>query len=241
MDKKYTNILDFLQDYESSPKAYNMLVEQQSIQDVGPMFKPVINLVWISTDLEDWEIYIQKNALDPSGNQYREKRYSIASKGLFRIRSAADAHFIDTVHEYNKEDKLVTCTVVMRYHDASGGWASITQSKSVSTELKLRSGSVIPDKEAFQKAESGAQNRCIRKAFNIKPHYSIEQLENPFVAIYFILGEAKDRDIKAAKIAAALAPTMLLYGGKRQLGSGMSQTQLPESINVDSETGEVRE
>jgi hypothetical protein len=240
MGIKYTSVDEFLQDYEKYPKSYNMLVEQQSIQDVGPMFKPVINLVWVSTELEDWEIYVQKNALDPAGNQYREQRFSIASKGLFRIRSAADAHFIDTVHEYNKEDKLVTCTVVMRYHDASGGWASITQSKSVSTELRLRNGNTIPDKEAFQKAESGAQNRCIRKAFNIKPHYSTEQLSNPFVAIYFILDESKDQSIKAAKIAAALAPTMLLYGGKRQLGTGATQAQLNAGVEVDAETGEVK-
>ncbi|PNT91267.1 hypothetical protein [Clostridium thermosuccinogenes] len=228
--KKYTSIEEFLSDYEKNPQWFNMMVDVQSIQDVGPMYKPVINLVFLSTDLEDFEIYRQKKAKDPEGNDYNEPRYAIASKGLFRIRSAADARFVDTDIYQDKENKTVTATVTMQFRNPSGGWATITQSKTVNSYVKY-SGKETNDPDAAQKAETGAQNRCIRKAFNIKPHYSLEQLKKPFVAIYFELDETRDRDVKMAKIAAAMGPSTLLYGSPAK--------RLQLSAGIDEETGEI--
>jgi len=231
--KKYTSLDEFLVDYEANPNWFNMLVDVQSIQDIPHIYKPVINMVFLSTDLEDFEIYLQDKALDPKGNAYKEPRYSIASKGLFRIRSAADARFVDTFISRDKEYKTVTANVTMQFRSPTGGWATIPQSKTVNDFIKYKNGNVVPDPNAAQKAETGAQNRCIRKAFNIKSHYSMEQLQKPFTIIYLELDETKDRDVKMAKIAAAMGPSMLLYGRP------VNTPQL--SAGIDKDTGEIIE
>jgi hypothetical protein len=231
--KKYMSISEFLTDYQERPETYNMLVPVQSIQDVGPMYKPVINMVLLSTDLEDGDIYIQKNAINPeTGERYSSKRYSLTKKGLFQIYSAADARFISTKMSRDKEAQTVTCEATMEYHSFSGEWKDITCSKTCETMLTPKSGKAYPDVQAPQKAESQAQNRCIRAAFNIKGHYSLEQLQKPFVAVYIILDETKDRDVKLAKIAAGLGSTNMLFAPRqvRQLESGK---------NVDTDTGEI--
>jgi predicted small secreted protein len=233
---KYTSLEEFLKDYEKDPQFYNMLVDMQTIQDIPAMYKPVINMVFISMDREDFEFYLQKNAKNPDGDSYREQRFSLSAKGLFRIRSAAAAKFVRTDTFQDKENKTVTVTVEMQFRDPSGGWSSITQSKTVSTDKPLRNGKSVFDPEAPQKAETGAQNRCIRKAFNVKSHYSIEQLQKPFTIIYLELDETKDDDVKMAKIAASIGATQMLFGSRQN-----NLKQLASGTIADASTGEVIE
>lgn len=211
-----------------------MLVDVQSVQDVPPMYKPIINMVFISGDPEEFEYYLQKNAADPNGDKYRENRYSISAKGLARIKNAAAAKFTKSETFQDKDNGTITCVVEMQFRDPSGGWTAVTQSKTVSNFKQLRNGNKTYDPEAPQKAETGAQNRCIRKAFNIKSHYSMEQLQRPFTIIYLELDESKDDDVKMAKIAASIGATQMLFASRqnnlRQLASG-------KTVNAD--TGEV--
>lgn len=221
---KYTSMKEFLTDYEENPQAFNMLVDVQSVQDIPAMYKPIINMVFISMDPEDFEYYLQKNAVDPNGEKYRERRYSITAKGLARIKNAAAAKFTKSEISQDKENNTITCVVEMQFRDPSGGWTTVTQSKTVNTLKQLRNGNKVYDPEAAQKAETGAQNRCIRKAFNIKSHYSYEQLQKPFTIIYLELDETKDEDVKIAKIAASIGATQMLFGNRQnnvnQLASG---------------------
>lgn len=230
--KKYITIEDFLIDYEKNPAWFNMLTPVQSIQEISQIYRPVINLHLISTDLEDNQIYIQKNAKDSEGNNYKEKRYSIARRGLLLLSSAADCHFLDTKTTYNAETESFHCVASIKSHDMSGGWRVITESKSVSKFKTYKNGNKQVDPEAPTKAESGAQNRCIRAALNIKGHYSLEQLQKPFVAVYPVL-DARDEDVKRALIAGAVASNNLLFGIMKPL-----QQQL-EAPKVDLETGEI--
>ena len=142
--KKYMSIDEFLNDYNQYPEAFNMLVPVQSIQDIGPMYKPIINMVFISIDPEEGDIYRQKNAKDPDGNDYKEKRYSISKKGLFQIYSAADARFTDTEQQFNVNKGMdlntVTCKVSMQYHSFSGEWKTISDSKTVNRMFMPKAG-----------------------------------------------------------------------------------------------------
>jgi len=214
--KKYNDLEEFLQDYYKSPEWYNMLTPIQSIQEIGHIYRPVINMIKLSTDLEDNHIYIQKNAKDPEGKPYPHTRYSIARRGLLLLATAADCHFVDSKITYNPETESYHCTASLKVHDMSGGWRIITESKSVSKFMTLKNGNRIPDPEASTKAESGAQNRCIRAALNIKAHYSLEQLEKPFVAVYPVL-DSRDEDVKRALIAGAVVSTNMLYGAVKPL------------------------
>ena len=78
-----------------------------------------------------------------------------------------------------------------------------------------------------------AQNRCIRKVFNIKGHYPKEQLKNPFAIVYAALND-KIPEVRHAKIIAAVTPNALLYGRKP-----LAQLSAAKEDPVDPETGEI--
>lgn len=233
--KKYNELDEFLKDYYENPEWFNMLTPIQSVQEIGQIYRPVINLVFISTDLEDNQIYLQKNAKDPEGKPYNHPRYSISRRGLLLLASAADCHFVDTKTTYNPETETFHCTASLKVHDMSGGWRIVTASKAVSKYMTYKSSNkTIIDPDAPAKAESGAQNRCIRAALNIKAHYSLEQLQKPFVAVYPVL-DARDEDVKRALIAGAVVSSNMLYGAVKPL-------QLDNKVEskVDTETGEIK-
>jgi hypothetical protein len=103
----------------------------------------------------------------------------------------------------------------MQYHDASGQWAYITKTKTTDFVKKGKNGTTYGDPNAPEKAESGAQMRCIRDAFSIKNNYSLAQLQKPFVIVYPKLNDL-DPDVKKMAIINSLAPTQLLYGRAAQ-------------------------
>lgn len=232
--KKYMTVEEFLIDYEKSPGWFNMLTPVQSIQEISQIYKPVINLHFVSTDMEDNQIYVQKNAKDPDGNNYKHTRYSIARRGLLLLSSAADCHFLDTRTTYNPETECYHCVSSIKAHDMSGGWRIITESKSVSKWKSYKNKEKALDPEAPTKAESGAQNRCIRAALNIKAHYSLEQLQKPFVAVYPVL-DARDDDVKRALIAGAVASSNLLYGVMRPLQLEAPKVEEPKELKEGNE------
>lgn len=237
MVKKYNSMDEFLKDYAENPQAYNMLIDVQSVQEVSPLYRLIINLVFVSTDPEDRDIYFQKNATDPAGNKYpaTNPHYSLTHQGLMKIRAAADARFISTTSTVDRESKTVTATVEMQFRSPTGGWATISDSK---TRKMVFPKSGADDVDAHQKAVSGAQDRCIRKAFNIRDHYPLDKLRCPFVIAYFDLND-NIPEVREAKILAAVAPNALLYGlPSRQQPQ---QAQLTSGTKVDTETGEVIE
>lgn len=230
--KKYNDLEEFLNDYNKSPEWFNLLTPIQSVQEIGQIYRPVINMISISTDLEDNQIYVQKNAKNPEGGSYKEKRYSISRRGLLLLASAADCHFVDTKTSYNPDTDQMHCVASLKMHDMSGGWRIITESKSVNRMFTYKNGQKSLDPEASTKAESGAQNRCIRAALNIKAHYSLKQLELPFVAIYPVL-DARDKDVKRALIAGAVVSNNLLYGA---VGNALGNA-LENKSNVEKNGG----
>ncbi|MCK9520139.1 MAG: hypothetical protein M0R74_14110, partial [Dehalococcoidia bacterium] len=210
--KKYMSFEEFIADYNKTPEWFNMLCDTQSIQEFSSLYKLVVNMVLLSTDLEDNDIYIQKKAINPNTDKpYDHTRYSIAKKGLLKIMSAADARLILSNVEIDRDAQTVSGTSTMQYHDPSGQWRYITKTKTVDLIKKTKNGSTYEDPSAPEKAESGAQMRCIRDAFNIKNNYSLEQLQKPFVVVYPKLNDM-DPDVKKMAIINSLAPTQLLYG-----------------------------
>ena len=49
--KKYNDLEEFLQDYYKSPEWYNMLTPIQSIQEIGHIYRPVFQSLFL------WNIY----------------------------------------------------------------------------------------------------------------------------------------------------------------------------------------
>jgi hypothetical protein len=213
---KYKSFEEFLAVFEKSPEWFNMLCDTQSIQEISSLYKLVVNMVLLSTDLEDSDIYIQTKAINPyTQKSYDHVRYSIAKKGLLKIVSAADARLILSSVKVDRDGNTATGIATMQYHDASGQWAYITKTKTTDFVKKGKNGTTYGDPNAPEKAESGAQMRCIRDAFSIKNNYSLAQLQKPFVIVYPKLNDL-DPDVKKMAIINSLAPTQLLYGRAAQ-------------------------
>lgn len=245
------------------PEKYNLLIPVQSIQEVNPIYRIVTNIVKISTDLDDKEIYEEKNA------QGSAKMYALTHKGLLKLATAANAQTIESRRVKSKAcekcveivkatQKAPTCgicpcianvayNVKMKFPELSGGWRvqEATRELDFSNMSHLKSGHVAKIKEfAAEHAESKAMNRCIRKGLSIKSAYTLNELEKPFVVAYPVL-DARDQDVKKALIAGSLAATNLLYGSGFELPQGLPapQMQLEDSKyeTVDTETGEIIE
>jgi hypothetical protein len=239
--KKYTSIDEFLKDYDTDPQAYNMMVDVQSIQEVGPYYKPVISMCFMDTSPDGGDIYIQKKpGKDFYGNDYKETRYSITRPGLLKIKSVAKGTFLNPITSYDSEKKANLCITTLQYIGAKEGeWHYTTCSKEVAAVAKSAKGGTYETSEPVRRAESGAQNACIREAFRIKNHYSMEQLQKPFTMVYWVLDETKDDRIFQARIEAGISSTGLLY--KRALSSQQQHVALPQAVrsDVDMSTGEI--
>jgi hypothetical protein len=254
MSESYNVLNDF------SPEKFNLLIPVQSIQEVNPIYRIVINKVTISTNLADKEIYHEKNAKDESGNPTPEQMYAITHKGLMKLATAANAQVVESVRIRSKVcEKCIdivkatqkapacgTCPcsanvayrVTMKFPELSGGWRiqQATREIDFGAMTSAKPGQIARMKEfAAEHAESKAMSRCIRKGLSVKNAYTLAELKKPFIVAYPVL-DSRDADVKKALIAGSLAATNLLYG------SGLNIPQLqagkPEP-EVDTETGEI--
>jgi hypothetical protein len=198
------------------PEQYNLLIPVQSLQEINPIYKYVQNVVLISTEISDKEIYQEKSA--------GANMYALTHKALNKLAMAANAQVISSNKvkpkvcekciEIAKATKVApkcgdckfvynaAVQVIMKFPELSGGWHVEMATREI--DVSTLSGSDMQKNKIkefiVEHAESKAKNRCIRKALNIKSAYSIEELEKPFLAIYPTL-DAKDPDVKRALIA----------------------------------------
>jgi len=237
--KKYRTMEDFIKDYEEHPECFNMMVDVQSIQDMGPYFKPVISMKFLDTTPDGGDIYIQKNTgNDFYGNPYKETRYSITRSGLLKIKSVAKGTFLNPIFGYDKEKNTDVCTATLQYVGAKeGDWLFTSCSKEVPRMAKKKAGGTYENSEPLRKAESGAQDACIREAFKVRGHYSMEQLQRPFTMVYWDLDETKDDRILEARINKGISASNIIYG--RALPASREQALLEAPANVDKSTGEI--
>ena len=240
--KKYRALEEFIKDYEEHPEWFNMMIDVQSIQDMGPYYKPVISMKFIDVTPDGGDIYIQKNTgNDFYGNPYKETRYSISRQGLLKIKTVAKGTFLNPVFYYDKEKNADMCIATLQYVGAKeGDWLKTSCTKEIPRVAKKKAGGTYDNSEPVRKAESGAQDACIREAFQIRGHYSMEQLQKPFTMVYWDLDETKDERILEARINKGIMATEMLYGKPLQAIQAPQQQALPEApANVDKETGEI--
>jgi len=95
-----TNALMITQQYPA--EKYNLLVPMQTVAEIAEIHKPVMNVVYISTDFNDKEIYEQEKAKDAWTDKkgYRHPaspaRYAITKKGLNKLMRAAGIKILGT-------------------------------------------------------------------------------------------------------------------------------------------------
>ena len=235
------------------PEKYNLLIPVLSFQEINPIYRIITNIVKISSNLDDKEIYEERNAEKNAGS---EKMYALTHKALMKLATAANVQIVETTRVQPRAcEKCVdivkatgqapacgncSCVanvayrVTMKFPELSGGWRIVQATREIdfSAMDHLKQGQVLKIKEfAAEHAESKAMNRCIRKGLSIKSSYKIEEFEKPFVVAYPVL-DARDADVKKALIAGSLAATNLLYGS----GLPLPQHQIQELAPPETES-----
>lgn len=251
MNEQSYNILN-----DFSPEKFNLLIPVQSIQEINPICRMVINQVKVSTELTDKDIYLEKSA--GSG------MYALTHKALMKLLAGANGQIVDSSRVRSRicekcidivkatgkapacgscaANANVACRIIVKFPELSGGWRLVQATRELdfsnmgnATENQIRQTKAF----AFEHAESKALSRCIRKGLSIKSAYSLAELEKPFIVVYPVL-DARDADVKKALIAGMLASSNLLYGSGLMLNQG--QQTLPEATEkFDRETGEIYE
>lgn len=245
---------NILNDYPTDK--YNLLIPVQSIQEVNSIYKLVVNIVKISTDLRDKDIYREKGAgadMYALTHKALTKLFTAANGQIVesnRVRTRVCENCIDIVKATGKAPSCGNCAarsnvavkVTAKFPEMSGGWRLVQSTREIdfSNMGNATDGQIKQTKAyAVEHAESKALSRCIRKGLSIKSAYTLDELEKPFIVVYPVL-DSRDADVKKALIAGAMASSNLLYGTGLQLGAG-AQAVLPEGRNVDMSTGEIIE
>ena len=203
---------NILNDYD--PKEYNLLIPVQSIQDINTIYKYVPNIVQISTNLKDKEVYREKSAELKDGPEM----YALTHKALMKLCNAGNGQIVEVKKiqprvcekciEMAKATKVaakcgnceskynVAVQATMKFPELSGGWKIVQASREIDISMIAKAGQADKVKEfATEHAESKAISRCIRKAFAIKSAYTLDELKKPFIAVYPVL-DAKDPDVQ---------------------------------------------
>jgi hypothetical protein len=250
MSESYNILNDYPQD------KYNLLIPVQSIQEVNSIYKLVVNIVKISTDLKDKDIYREKGAgadMYALTHKALTKLFTAANGQIVesnRVRTRVCENCIDIVKATGKPPACGNCAaranvavkVTAKFPEMSGGWRLVQSTREIdfSNMGNATDGQIKQTKAyAVEHAESKALSRCIRKGLSIKSAYTLDELEKPFIVVYPVL-DSRDADVKKALIAGAMAGSNLLYGSGLQLNAG-AQSALPEGRNVDYSTGEIIE
>lgn len=244
---------NILNDYPTDK--YNLLIPVQSIQEVNSIYKLVVNIVKISTDLKDKDIYREKGAgadMYALTHKALTKLFTAANGQIVesnRVRTRVCENCIDIVKATGKAPACGNCAaranvavkVTAKFPEMSGGWRLVQSTREIdfSNMGNATDGQIKQTKAyAVEHAESKALSRCIRKGLSIKSTYTLDELEKPFIVVYPVL-DSRDADVKKALIAGAMAGSNLLYGSGLSLGAG-AQAALPEGRHdVDMSTGEI--
>jgi hypothetical protein len=203
-------------------KEYNLLIPVQTMQEISPLHKVIINQVSISPDLADKDVYKQGSEL------------ALTKKGLAKLMTASNINIVESVPvlpnvcrkctEVAKATKLAPrCGDCPSKNDVA--YRVTVGTPGPTGELRYFQGSknstYSDAKSATEKqflneqCETKALNRALRGAMMIKSTYTAAELKKPFV-VAVVVENLADEDMKKAKIAQYIESTSMLFGNKNK-------------------------
>lgn len=229
-----SNSLMITQQYPANE--FNLLVPMQTVTEIADIQKPVMNVVQISTNLEDKEIYEQEKAK----SAYKDypatpARYALTKKGLTKLMRAAGIKILSS-----RPVIPSTCQKCANMNASIGKpvRCGACPNKDVKYEIRIsvpqltgEDMEVVAHKEILvddvvagmtdkQKAEflkfrnemceSKALNRALRTAMQIKNTYLIEEFKKPFVVAYLV-PNLDNPDVKAEAVKSFFATSEDVY------------------------------
>lgn len=217
---------------------YNLLVPMQTVAEISDIQKPVMNVVYISTNLEDKEIYEQEKAWKDS-----PAKYAITKKGLTKLMRAAGIKILSSnpvipsacqkCANINRgighavrcgacPNKDVKYEVRISVPQLTGENLEIVAHKEIIVD-DVVAGMSDKQRAEFLKfrnemCESKALNRALRAAMQIKGTYLLEEFKKPFVVAYLV-PNLDNETVKEKAVEAFFSSSHELYGGNAQDGN----------------------
>lgn len=189
---------------------FNLLVPIQTVAEISDIHRPVMNVVTISTNLEDREIYLYEKAKTEDGKR-KPARYAITKKGLTKLMRAAGIRILGSrpvvpttcqkCAEINRGiGKPVHCGSCPNKDVKYECCVGVPQLTGESLDIVVHKEIIVEDACAGMKpaqkaeflrfraeiCESKALNRALRIAMQIKNTYLIEEFRKPFVVAYLV-------------------------------------------------------
>lgn len=211
---------------------YNLLVSMQTVAEISEIQRPVMNVVSISTNLEDKEIYEQEKAWNG-----KPAKYAITKKGLTKLMRAAGIKILSSRPVVPSTcqkcaninagiGKPVRCGACPNKDVKYEVRISVPQLTGENIEIVAHKEIIVDDvvvgmtekqKAEFLKfrnemCESKALNRALRAAMQIKGTYLLEEFKKPFVVAYLV-PNLDNADVKEKAVEAFFSSSKELYGG----------------------------
>lgn len=216
---------------------FNLLVPMETVAEIADIHKPVMNVVQISTNLNDKEIYEQEKAWTEKNGTFHPSGYALTKKGLNKLMRAAGIKILGTrpivpstcqkCAEVNKSiGRPVNCGSCGNRDVKFECRISVPQLTGENIEIVAHKEIIVNDviqgmtekqKAEFLKfrsemCETKAINRALRAAMHIKGTYHIEELKKPFVVAYLV-PNLDNEAVKQEAVKHFFTSSQELYGG----------------------------
>lgn len=216
---------------------YNLLVSMQTVAEIAEIHKPVMNVVYISTNPGDKEIYEQEKGYTDKSGRAVPPKYAIAKKGLTKLMRAAGIKILSSrpvvpstcqkCAQVNAgigkpvrcgacPNKDVKYEVRISVPQLTGENIDVVAHKEIIVDDVVRG---MTDKQAqeflkfrAEMCESKALNRALRTAMQIKGTYLLEEFKKPFVVAYLV-PNLDNAAVREKAIESFFTSKAELYGG----------------------------
>jgi hypothetical protein len=205
----------------------------------------------------------KKAYTDKNGTKYPAEpaRYALTKKGLNKLASAAGIEktgaeqmipstcqkCIAINRSMGKPAPCGSCgnrdvryRVTISVPQISGPAITVVEENEINVDLRTVGMSVTQKKEFMKtlpaRCITGAYNRAIRAALQIKPTYLLEEFDKPFVVAY-LAPNLDNPDVKKAAIEAMFRGKSSLFGREGQGQNGIGQ----ETLGKIPDNGTLRE
>lgn len=217
---------------------FNLLVPMQTVAEIAEIHKPVMNVVQISTNLADGEIYEQEKAKSAwKDRPAQPAKYALTKKGLNKLMRAAGIKILGTrpivpstcqkCAEVNRSiGRPVNCGACGNKDVKYEARISVPQLTGENIEFVAHKEIIVTDvvegmtenqRKEFLKfraemCETKAINRALRAAMHIKGTYTLEELKKPFVVAYLV-PNLDNEAVREEAVKHFFTSAQELYGG----------------------------
>lgn len=230
------NALTITQQYPI--EKFNLLVPMQTVAEIAEIHKPVMNVVQISINLADGEIYEQEKAKSAwKDRPAQPAKYALTKKGLNRLMRAAGIKILGTrpivpstcqkCAEVNRSiGRPVNCGACGNKDVKYEARISVPQLTGENIEFVAHKEIIVTDvvegmtenqrkeflKYRAEMCETKAINRALRAAMHIKGTYTLEELKKPFVVAYLV-PNLDNEAVREEAVKHFFTSAQELYGG----------------------------